>query len=111
MTGALLTLILAGIVTLALIAKRMRVPYPVVFVLGGLVVAMIPGVPEVELKPDLAVAHGNLGNALKATGRATEAIAAAIPGARLAVLDRVGYCHGWIQMSARDRPEGQDERN
>jgi CPA1 family monovalent cation:H+ antiporter len=53
MTGALLTLILAGIVTLALIAKRMRVPYPVVFVLGGLVVAMIPGVPEVELKPDL----------------------------------------------------------
>ena len=37
MIGSLLTLILAGIVALALIAKRLHVPYPVVFVLGGLV--------------------------------------------------------------------------
>lgn len=53
MTGAYLTALLAGIVALALLAKQLRVPYPVVFVLGGLAVALIPGVPTVELQPDL----------------------------------------------------------
>ena len=53
MTGTLLVLILAGIVALALIAKKLDVPYPVVFVIGGLVVAMIPGVPTIRLEPDL----------------------------------------------------------
>jgi CPA1 family monovalent cation:H+ antiporter len=53
MTGVFLTVILSGIVALALIAKRLHVAYPVVFVIGGLIVALIPGVPDVELKPDL----------------------------------------------------------
>jgi CPA1 family monovalent cation:H+ antiporter len=53
MTGAYLTTLLAAIVALALIAKRMHVPYPVVFVIGGLAIALIPGVPTVELQPDL----------------------------------------------------------
>lgn len=53
MTGAYLTALLAGIVALALLAKQLRIPYPVVFVLGGLAVALIPGVPTVELQPDL----------------------------------------------------------
>ena len=53
MTGAFLVSILAAIVGLALIAKKLRVAYPVVFVIGGLVLALIPGVPTVELRPDL----------------------------------------------------------
>lgn len=53
MTGAYLTALLATIVALALIAKQLRVPYPVVFVIGGLAIALIPGVPTVELRPDL----------------------------------------------------------
>ncbi len=53
MTGAFLTLLLAAIVALALIAKRMRVPYPIVFVLGGIALALVPAAPQVELKPDL----------------------------------------------------------
>jgi monovalent cation/hydrogen antiporter len=53
MTGAFLVSILAGIVALALLAKRLKVPYPVVFVLGGLVVATIPGIPTIALQPDL----------------------------------------------------------
>ena len=36
------SLMLAAIVALALIAKRLHVPYPVVFVVGGLVLALIP---------------------------------------------------------------------
>jgi len=52
-TGALLVTILAAIVALALVAKKLRVPYPVVFVIGGLVLALIPGVPTITLQPDL----------------------------------------------------------
>jgi monovalent cation/hydrogen antiporter len=52
-TGAYLVSILAAIVGLALIAKKLRVAYPVVFVIGGLVLALVPGVPTVELRPDL----------------------------------------------------------
>ena len=53
MTGAFLVSILAAIVALALVAKRLHVPYPIVFVIGGLVLALIPGVPTIELRPDL----------------------------------------------------------
>jgi CPA1 family monovalent cation:H+ antiporter len=52
-TGAFLVSILAALVALALLAKKLRLPYPVVFVLGGLVLAIIPGVPTIELQPDL----------------------------------------------------------
>jgi Na+/H+ antiporter len=51
--GILLTLLLSAIVGLALIAKKLRVPYPIVFVLGGIVLALIPGFPTVTLRPDL----------------------------------------------------------
>jgi CPA1 family monovalent cation:H+ antiporter len=51
--GGFLTIVLAGIVALALLAKIVRVPYPVVFVVGGLVLALIPGVPTIELDPNL----------------------------------------------------------
>ena len=53
MTGAFLVAVLAAIVALALVAKKLRIPYPVVFVLGGLVLALIPGVPTIRLEPDL----------------------------------------------------------
>jgi CPA1 family monovalent cation:H+ antiporter len=53
MTGAYLTALLGAIVAFALIAKRLHVPYPVVFVLGGLAIALIPGIPFVALQPDL----------------------------------------------------------
>jgi CPA1 family monovalent cation:H+ antiporter len=52
-TGAYLTVLLAAIVAGAMLAKRLHVPYPVVFVLGGLAVALIPGIPVVTLDPDL----------------------------------------------------------
>ncbi len=48
MTGVFLTVLLAAIVALALIAKKLRVPYPIVFVVGGLVLSLIPGVPAVR---------------------------------------------------------------
>jgi Na+/H+ antiporter len=51
--GVLLTLLLTAIIALALIAKKLRVPYPIVFVLGGIVLALIPGFPSLTLRPDL----------------------------------------------------------
>lgn len=51
MTGVFLTVLLAALVALALAAKQLRVPYPIVFVIGGLVLALIPGVPTVKLAP------------------------------------------------------------
>jgi monovalent cation/hydrogen antiporter len=42
----------AGLSTLA---RMLSIPYPILLVLGGLVLAVIPGLPEVELEPDLVL--------------------------------------------------------
>jgi CPA1 family monovalent cation:H+ antiporter len=54
-TELVLTVILATVVGLLVAAHWLRVPYPVLLVLGGLVLAAIPGIPEVELEPDLVL--------------------------------------------------------
>src|SRR5450631_1262328 len=51
--GALLTTLLAAIIGLALLAKKLRVAYPVVFVIGGAALGAIPGTPRIALAPDL----------------------------------------------------------
>jgi Na+/H+ antiporter len=40
---------------LATLARRMGVPYPILLVLGGVVIGVIPGVPTIELDPDLVL--------------------------------------------------------
>ncbi|HTV72343.1 MAG TPA: Na+/H+ antiporter [Candidatus Acidoferrales bacterium] len=52
MNESLLFLILCAIVLFAVVAKRLRLAYPIVFVLGGVLLALIPGVPTVTLQPD-----------------------------------------------------------
>jgi len=46
-------LVLALIAALAVVAKWTRQPYPIVFLLGGIVLAFVPGMPVIELAPDL----------------------------------------------------------
>lgn len=46
----LLMLFLIGFGTLA---RRLKIPYPIVLVIGGLIVSVIPGLPRVPLNPDL----------------------------------------------------------
>jgi len=46
----------AACIGFALIARTARLPYAVILVLGGMALAFIPGVPAVELDPDLALA-------------------------------------------------------
>ena len=47
-----LALLIAATV-LAIVARRLAVPYPVLLVLGGLAIGFIPGLPAVELEPDV----------------------------------------------------------
>jgi CPA1 family monovalent cation:H+ antiporter len=51
--------VLAGILVLVAglnaLASRIRIPYPIVLVVGGLGLALVPGMPHVELEPDLVL--------------------------------------------------------
>jgi CPA1 family monovalent cation:H+ antiporter len=49
----LVFIILGCIAVLGVIAKRTRVPYPIVFLAGGIVLALVPGMPTVQLAPEL----------------------------------------------------------
>ncbi len=50
---ALIFGLLAAVATLATVADRVGVPYPILLVLGGLGLAFIPGLPPVDLEPDV----------------------------------------------------------
>jgi CPA1 family monovalent cation:H+ antiporter len=50
--AALLMILVAGAAMIVLVPK-LRVPYPILLVVGGLALGFVPGVPEVELSPEL----------------------------------------------------------
>src|SRR6266478_7820603 len=45
--------LLAAVAGLALLGKRLPVPLPILLVIGGLMLGLIPGLPRVALDPDL----------------------------------------------------------
>ncbi|MDQ2808262.1 MAG: Na+/H+ antiporter [Chloroflexota bacterium] len=47
---------LIAVAAVAILTKRIRVPYTVALVIAGLLLAVVPGAPEVELTPDLILA-------------------------------------------------------
>jgi Na+/H+ antiporter len=51
-TAEVLILLLISLAGFGLLAKRLQVPEPIVLVLGGLAISLIPGLPTVELKPE-----------------------------------------------------------
>jgi CPA1 family monovalent cation:H+ antiporter len=46
-------LVLLLVAALAVVAKWSRQPYPIVFLLGGIVLAFVPGMPAIRLAPEL----------------------------------------------------------
>src|SRR5438105_15896471 len=54
-TAEILVLLLASVAALALLAQRLAVPYPILLVLGGLVISFVPGLPSVRLSPELVL--------------------------------------------------------
>lgn len=45
--------LLLVVAALAVVAQKLDVPYPILLVLGGLVLGFVPGLPEVELDPEI----------------------------------------------------------
>src|SRR5882757_9481711 len=45
--------LLLAVAVLALLARKLHIPYPILFVLGGLLLGLIPGLPKAKLSPDL----------------------------------------------------------
>src|SRR5438445_6281918 len=44
---------LLAVAALALLARRLHIPYPILFVIGGLLLGLVPGLPRVALDPEL----------------------------------------------------------
>lgn len=56
MTGfELVLLLLVAVLIVVELSGRIGIPYPILLVLGGLLLAAIPGLPEVTLEPDLVL--------------------------------------------------------
>ncbi len=49
----LILLLLAVSAGLRLVAERLAIPYAAVLVVGGLILAFVPGLPQVTLPPDV----------------------------------------------------------
>src|SRR6266852_1833868 len=45
--------LLLAVAVLALVARKLTIPYPILFVVGGLLLGLIPKLPQVRLDPEL----------------------------------------------------------
>ena len=45
--------LLAATTALVALARKLNIPYPILLVIGGLALGFVPGLPQVELDPDL----------------------------------------------------------
>ncbi len=48
-------MLLAAGATMLVLVPKLRIPYPILLVLGGLVLGFAPGLPEIDLPPDLVL--------------------------------------------------------
>ncbi|HEY7256177.1 MAG TPA: Na+/H+ antiporter [Solirubrobacterales bacterium] len=51
----LIAALLVSVAVLNSLANWLSVPYPIVLVIGGLLLGLVPGIPQVELDPDLVL--------------------------------------------------------
>src|SRR5881409_653002 len=49
----IIIVLLAVVLALTSVARKVLIPYPIILVIGGLVLGMVPGLPTVTLNPDL----------------------------------------------------------
>ena len=47
--------LLVAVAALAVVARLVRVPYPILLTIGGLAIGFVPGIPEIELEPDIVL--------------------------------------------------------
>ena len=46
-------LLLLFVVVFGATARKLNIPYPIVLVIGGLLLSFVPGIPKVTLNPDV----------------------------------------------------------
>jgi monovalent cation/hydrogen antiporter len=51
--GVVALALIVAVATMLAIAPTLRIPYPILLVLGGLAIGLVPGMPEFELEPEL----------------------------------------------------------
>lgn len=51
----LLLALMVAVAALSVVARSLGVPYPILLVLGGLVLGFVPGLPDIELPPELVL--------------------------------------------------------
>src|SRR5881409_3031051 len=51
--GIVVVGLLAAVAAMLALAPTLRIPFPILLVLGGLAIGLIPGMPNVELRPEL----------------------------------------------------------
>ena len=49
----LILICLVAVAFLAIVARKIRIPYPILLTIGGVVLALIPGLPAIHLEPEL----------------------------------------------------------
>jgi Na+/H+ antiporter len=49
----LILICLVGVALLAIVARKLRIPYPIPLTIGGAALALVPGLPTIQLDPDL----------------------------------------------------------
>jgi CPA1 family monovalent cation:H+ antiporter len=54
-TEVIVAVVLAAVAALLLLALIIRIPYPILLVVGGLALGFVPGMPDVTLNPDLVL--------------------------------------------------------
>src|ERR687883_1277704 len=52
---AVIISLLVAVAGLSALATRVGIPYPILLVLGGLVLGFLPAVPDVELEPEMVL--------------------------------------------------------
>jgi Na+/H+ antiporter len=49
----LILICLVAVALLAIVARKIRIPYPILLTIGGVVLALVPGLPSIRLDPQL----------------------------------------------------------
>ena len=49
----LILICLVAVALLAIVARKIRVPYPILLTIGGVGLALVPGLPAIQLDPQL----------------------------------------------------------
>jgi monovalent cation/hydrogen antiporter len=49
----LILICLVAVALLAIVARKIRIPYPILLTVGGVVLALVPGLPAIQLDPEL----------------------------------------------------------